>query len=87
MCQIVGHSYDLDTHQMWELLEEIVKRVAEDEQILSMTHGELVAYLQAMQVAELTEEGIENGSEKELWFEIDGEVISIKPGQIYKWER
>lgn len=85
LCQIVGHSYDLDTHQMWELLEEIVKRVAEDEQILSMTHGEIVEYLKAMQIAELTDQGIENGSEQELWFEIDGTIISVKPGQTYKW--
>ena len=87
LCQIVGHSYDLDTENMWEQMEDIFRRVSEDEQILPMTHAEIVKYLQAMQIAELTEEGIENGSEKELWFEIDGEVISIKPGQVYKWER
>ena len=85
LCQIVGHSYDLDTENMWEQMGDIFRRVSEDEQILPMTHAEIVKYLQAMQIAELTEEGIENGSEKELWFEIDGEVISIKPGQIYKW--
>ena len=85
LCQIVGHSYDLDTENMWEQMEDIVKRISEDDSILSMTHGEIVEYLQAMKNAELTEDGIVNGSEEELWFEIDGEVISIKPGQIYSW--
>ena len=82
LCQIVGHSYDLDTHQMWELFEDIIKRISEDETILPMTHGELVEYLQAMQAAELTEEGIVNASNKELWFEIDEKVICVKPGQV-----
>ncbi len=31
LCQIVGHSYDLDTEQMWEQMEAILKRAAEDE--------------------------------------------------------
>ena len=85
LCQIVGHSYDLDTENMWEQMENILQRVSEAEDILSMTHGELVKYLQAMQVAELTEEGIVNGSEVELWFEIDGKIISVEPGKICRW--
>ena len=65
-CQIVGHSYDLDTENMWDIMENIVKRVSGDENILSMTHAEVVDYLQAMQIAELTEEGIVTGSDLEL---------------------
>ena len=85
LCQIVGHSYDLDTEDMWELFEDILKRVSEDDEILAMTHAEIVTYLQAMQNAQLTEQGIENGSEQELWFEMDGNIISLKPRQTYKW--
>lgn len=83
LCQIVGHSYDLDTENMWEYMESILKRVSEDEDVLPMTHGEIVRYLQALQIAELTESGIENGSDQELWFEIDGKIISIKAGEGY----
>ena len=85
LCQIVGHSYDLDTENMWEQMEDILRRVAADEQILTMTHGKIVEYLQAMQSADMTEEGIVNSSGQELWFEIDGEVISVKAGEVYKW--
>jgi hypothetical protein len=84
LCQIVGHSYDLDTEDMWETLEDIVKRVSEDDAILPMTHAEIVEYLQAMQIAELTERGIENCSNKELWFEVDGKIVSVKPGELYR---
>ena len=87
LCQIVGHSYDLDTENMWDVMENILKRVSEDEDIISMTHAEIVSYLQAMQIAELTEKGIENSSDKELWFEIDGEIICIKPGETFQWNK
>lgn len=84
LCQIVGHSYDLDTEDMWETLEDIVKRVSEDDAILPMTHAEIVEYLKALEDAELTEEGIFNYSKKELWFEIDGNIISVKPEELYR---
>lgn len=81
LCQIVGHSYDLDTEQMWEQMEAILKRAAEDEDVISMTNIELVRYLKAMRSAVISENGIENCSDVELWFEIDGKVFSLMPGE------
>ena len=77
LCQIVGHSYDLDTENMWEQIEEILQKVAEDEDVISMTNIELVRYLKAMRSATITEDGIENHSNVELWFEEDGRVFSV----------
>ena len=79
LCQIVGHSYDLDTENMWETLEAIMERVSKDDDIVSMTNIELVRYLKAMRNAKITEKEIENDSEQELWFEISGKIISVKP--------
>jgi hypothetical protein len=79
LCQIVGHSYDLDTENMWEQMETILKRVAEDEDVISMTNLELVQYLKAMRSAVISEDGIKNHSDMELWFEKDGEIFSVKP--------
>ena len=79
LCQIVGHSYDLDAENMWEYMEEILRRVAEDEDVLSMTNIEIVRYLNAMRCAEFEYGCIRNNSGTELWFEIDGEVLSLKP--------
>jgi peptidoglycan/xylan/chitin deacetylase (PgdA/CDA1 family) len=79
LCQIVGHTYDLDTENMWEYMESILKRVAEDESILSMTNLELVRYLKAMRSAVITEEEIQNSSDQPLWFEKDGEVVCVEP--------
>lgn len=77
LCQIVGHSYDLDTENMWETMEVIFKRISEDADIVSMTNVELVRYLQAMRAAVVTEQRIENHSDVELWFEVDGEILRI----------
>ena len=79
LCQIVGHTYDLDAENMWATLESILKRVSEDETILSMTNLELVQYLKAMRTAVITDHQIQNPSMIPLWFEKDGEVICIPP--------
>lgn len=84
LCQIVGHSYDLDAEDMWEQMEEICKRVAQSPDIISMTNLELVRYLCAMRSAQISEEGIWNPSEEELWFEIDGCVISVGPNTFFQ---
>ena len=79
LCQIVGHSYDLDVGDMWEEMEDILRRVAADENIASMTNAELVRYLKAMRAAEISDEYIRNNSDTELFFEIEGETIVLKP--------
>ena len=79
LCQIVGHSYDLDVENMWDDMESILKRVAQDDSILSMTNIELVHYLQAMRSAVITEDEIKNPSDLPLWFEKDGQVVCVPP--------
>ena len=79
LCQIVGHSYDLDAENMWETMENILRRVSEDETIASMTNIELVRYLRAMRAADIWGDYVRNNSDAELWFEIDGETVSIPP--------
>lgn len=79
LCQIVGHSYDLDVMDMWETMENILSRVAKDANIVPMSNIELVRYLKAMRAADVWEGHIRNNSAVELWFELDGEALSV-PG-------
>lgn len=44
-CIIAGHSYDLDTENLWEDLEEIFALVSKQNNIWFATTAELVAYL------------------------------------------
>ena len=79
LCQIVGHSYDLDTEGLWDTLEAILRRVAEDDSVVCLTNLELVRYLKAMRGAVITDDEIRNPSDLPLWFEKEGKVICIPP--------
>jgi len=75
VCQIVGHSYDLDAENLWGTMELICAAVASREDVWSCTNLELVRYLKAMEQFD----GV-NRSDQTLWFEVDGRIISILPG-------
>lgn len=79
VCQIVGHSYDLDAEGLWRTMENILKRVSAAEDVWSCTNLELVRYLKAMDRAEIGENSVHNHSDKELWFEVDGKTVCVPP--------
>ena len=83
LCQIVGHSYDLDAENMWEQMEDILRRIAADDDIATMTNLEIVRYLKAMEKAEITAEYIHNNSDAMLWFEVNGDKIAVNPKEVY----
>ena len=79
VCQIVGHSYDLDAENLWGTVEEILRRVSRAEDVWSCTNLELVRYLKAMDLVDIHDAQIRNHSGMELWFEIDGKPVCIPP--------
>lgn len=76
VCQIVGHSYDLDAEDLWGTMEDIFRRVASSDDIWSCTHLELAEYLQAMDAFDGT-----NHSHLTLWFETEGTIRALAPGE------
>lgn len=80
-CQIVGHSYDLDTENRWELMEDIFRAIRQADDVLPMTAIELIRYLQAMETAQITEDAIVNPSDQDLWFRIHNTVVEVKAHQ------
>lgn len=76
VCQIVGHSYDLDAEGLWGTMELICAAVAAQPDVWMCTNLELVRYLKAMERFDGT-----NRSEQELWFEINGEIRRLQPGE------
>lgn len=81
LCQIVGHSYDLDAADMWEQMEELLKKVSAAGDVLPMTNLELVRYLKAMRSAEISGNSVYNCTDTELWFDMDGSTVCLKPGE------
>lgn len=76
VCQIVGHSYDLDAENLWDTMEVIFCRVAASNDIWPCTHLELVQYLQAMDSFDGT-----NHSPVTLWFAVEGNIRALAPGE------
>ena len=76
--QIVGHSYDLDTENMWERMEGIFQTIRSQADILPMTTIEMIEYLKAMEQAEITEGYIWNPCDRSLWFEVNGTMCEVK---------
>ena len=83
LCQLVGHSYDLDVMNLWDTMEEIFLWVSENPEVWPATHGELIAYLRNMSLAKVTEREIINESDSELWFAVDGNIVKLGPGEKF----
>lgn len=79
----MGHSYDLDAENMWETMENILKRISEDSDIISMTNIDIVRYLKAMRSAVITENFIENNTDTKLWFEVNSNIVAVKPYTVF----
>jgi hypothetical protein len=81
LCQIVGHSYDLDAADLWGKMDAICRRVSQDQNVLPMTHIELVRYIREMDRAVMTDCFIQNNSDIDLWFRIGEQVWMLRPGE------
>ena len=81
LCQLVGHSYDLDVMDLWDTMEELCRRVSENKSVWAAAHIEIVRYLRNMARAKITDREILNESSGELWFLIDGSTICLRPGE------
>lgn len=81
LCQIVGHSYDLDAAGLWDKMGSIIERIAGAEDVCPMTHIQIVRYARAMEKAQIYDDRIINDSDQVLWFRVDGTVVSVGAGQ------
>lgn len=77
--QIVGHSYDLDTENLWDKIEIILREISLQKDILPMTTIEIVDYLKAMEKVEITRNYIINNSNQSLWFSVNGDICKVEP--------
>ena len=80
VCQIVGHSYDLDTEGLWDTMEAICAAVSRRDEIWKCTNLKLVRYLKAMEQVQITENAIVNNSGLALWFCVDGKTLKLEAG-------
>jgi hypothetical protein len=86
LCQIIGHSYDLDAEDLWDVTEKIFASVSGCKDIWFATNHQIVDYLMAMSRLQITNGGAVNHSDADLWLEVDGKTICLHPGESVKEE-
>lgn len=81
-----GHSYELDAHNAWDKMEDFCKKVSGQEDVWYATNGEIVEYYEALSQAVYFADGtgVKNNSSLSLWFDVDGAVVEVKPGEVYR---
>lgn len=80
---IWGHAYEFERNNNWELLDEIGEKLGGKEDIWYATNMELYEYVTAYQSLVYSADGtrIYNPTLLNLWFERDGTLYNIQPGQ------
>ena len=81
LCQLVGHSYDLDVLNLWDQMERLCHRVGNAPDVWPATHIEIVRYLGALKKLRISHEEISNESSTVLWLCIDGNTVALEPGE------
>lgn len=84
LCQLVGHSYDLDVMHLWDTMERICHAVAASPEVWAATHIDLVRYLRAMDQLRISDTQIENPTGISLWLRVNGETVEIHPGETIR---
>lgn len=81
-----GHSFEFERNQNWERLTEICERLGNREDIWYATNMEIYEYVHAYRSLVYSADGriIYNPTLIQLWFDIDGTMYSIQPGQTLK---
>ena len=80
---IWGHSYEFDNNNNWELMEEICKRLSNNDEIWYATNIEIYDYVQAYKSLVYSADGhkIYNPTLMTVWIDVDGVLYSIGSGE------
>ena len=83
-----GHSYEFennknDPNKGWTMIEGVMQKLAAEEDIWKATNGDIYKYVEATKLVEITEKSVKNNSDMTLYFNINGENVTLKPGKVF----
>ena len=80
---IWGHSYEFDQANNWERIEEICKRLSNNDEIWYATNMDICEYVNAYKSLVYSADGyrIYNPTLLEIWIDIDSKLYSVKSGE------
>ena len=81
-----GHSFEFDSKNNWEHLEEICQKLSGREDVWYATNIEIYDYVKAYEALKYSADGtiVYNPTIYEIWFDVEGKVYSIKPGETIR---
>ena len=86
MFYLWGHSYEFEAKNNWNVIEEFAEYMSGREEVWYATNIEIYDYVKAYKQlnfnAAMTY--VENPTAYELWFETEGKLYSVKPGESLK---
>jgi len=79
-----GHSYEFEANNNWHVIEEFARYMGGRDDIWYATNIEIYDYIDDYNRLQFSAEGtrIKNPTARKLWFEMDGRLFDIAPGQI-----
>ena len=80
---IWGHSHEFDRDDNWEHIEEICRKLANNDEIWYATNIEICDYVQAYKSLRYSANGhkIYNPTLYTIWLDVDGTLHSVKSGE------
>lgn len=83
---IWGHSYEFDRNDNWEHIEEICKKLANNDEIWYATNIEIYDYVQAYKSLQYSADGhmVYNPTLFTIWLDVDSKLYSIKSGETIR---
>ena len=84
-----GHSYEFERQNNWELIEAICQKLANREDIWYATNIEFYEYVTAYHSLIYSADGtlVYNPTLIKVWFDVDGVLYTIEPGETIKIEK
>ncbi len=79
---IWGHSYEFDRNNNWEHIEEICKKLADNDEIWYATNIEIYDYVESYKSLRYSADGhrVYNPTLFTIWLDVDGKSYGIKSG-------
>jgi len=81
-----GHSFEFKQNDGWNILEKFCEKMSDRDDIWYATNIEIYDYVTAYNRLECSVDGkrFHNPTAVKIWFDVDGEVYEINPGETIK---
>ncbi len=85
---VYGHTYEFDNNNNWDRLDTICQMISSQDDIWCATNMEIYEYVTAYNslIYSADETTVYNPTVKDIWFEVDGKLYTVKSGETITLE-